>query len=205
MSYDTIDVDADGSVSPETVATLSLGGDTDGDLAESNLLDGATTIYDSTNGYVPAGIVQILSLGGDTDGDLAGTNLSDGATTIWDTAAQKVPKESVEVREHVSYEPGHTEWADALADEEIKRIVPPTGATVHIDTLAFQQKGGGTSTSASVDIYDVGAATELASVTLGSADRTGYSAGAGNTVLVRVANATGAAISAEPIVRGRIV
>jgi hypothetical protein len=111
--------------------------------------------------------------------------------------------DNLEVQERLNYSPGHTEWADGLADEEVMRIVPGTGA-VTVEALAFHQKGGGGSTSADLDIYDAGAATELASVTLGSTDRTTYTAGAGNTVLVRVANATGGPIDATPVVRGYI-
>lgn len=37
---------------------ISLGGDTDGDLAGTDLSDGSTTIWNSTNGYIPQSSVQ---------------------------------------------------------------------------------------------------------------------------------------------------
>lgn len=127
-----------------------------------------------------------------TPTDFAGDGLEDDGS------------DNLAVQERINYEPGHTEWEDALSDEEVKRIVPPSGTAVVIETLAFRQKGGGTDANVSVTLYDDGAASQLASVTLGSDDRTGYTAGSGNTVLVRVSNSSGANVDAEPIVRGHI-
>lgn len=107
--------------------------------------------------------------------------------------------------ETIRYEPGHTLWTDGLTDVEVKRIVPPSGTAAHISAIAFRQKGGGSSANVSVDIYDAGAASELVQVTLGSADRTGYTAGTDNTVLLRISNSSGSDVNGEPIVRGEFV
>ena len=79
-----------------------------------------------------------------------------------------------------------------------------SGEVFNLERVEFRQKGGGSSTSASVDVYDVTAAAVIDSTTLGSTSTTGGTSGSGNVVVVRVSNSTGAAIDAAPIVRGWI-
>jgi hypothetical protein len=55
---------------------------------------GGTTVWDSTNGYVPAGSVQTIPLGSGTDRDLSGNNLQDssGPGTLYDATAGEFPR-----------------------------------------------------------------------------------------------------------------
>lgn len=103
--------------------------------------------------------------------------------------------------EPISLETGHSAWGTA-SDEEIHRIVPQAGETVQIERIEFQQKGGGSSSSASVDVYDVDAASEVGSADLGSVVTDPGSGGTGNTVIVRITNSTGSAIDATVRVTG---
>ncbi|WP_435075278.1 hypothetical protein [Halorubrum sp. HHNYT27] len=108
------------------------------------------------------------------------------------------------VQERVHYEPGHTEIPDGQDDVEYHRLVPPTGGTVTITTMQFREQGGGSSTSVTLDVYDVDASAVVNQITLGSADRTTHTAGQGNTVLVRMSNSTGGVMNAAPTIDGYI-
>lgn len=149
-----------------------------------------------------------------TDGASSGLTPHDGAFYIDDSASRPevyrgngtwwVLVGTIDAGEPISYSPGHTRWGTGLSLEEVMRFVPPTGEAVTIDTVEFYQKGGGSSTSASLQIYDNGAASELTSVDLGSADRTSYTAQTSATVLVRLTNTTGSNVDAAPVVKGWI-
>lgn len=109
-----------------------------------------------------------------------------------------------DIQERVHYEPGHTEVPDGQSNVEYHRLVPPTGGTVTITTMQFRQQGGGSSASVTLDVYDEGAAVVVNQITLGSVDRTPYTAGQGNIVLVRMSNSTGDAVNAAPTIDGYI-
>lgn len=106
--------------------------------------------------------------------------------------------------EPVNYETGHTGWGDGLSDVEIHRIDLQTGETFELERLEFQQQGGGSSSSASVDVYDASAASQIASVNLGSVAKDSGTSGTGNTIIVRITNSTGGAIDAAVRVVGYI-
>jgi len=106
--------------------------------------------------------------------------------------------------EDIHYEPGHTQIPDGQDDVEYHRLVPPSGGTVTITSMQFNQQGGGSSSSCTLDVYDVGAGSVVNQITLGSADRSTYTAGQGNTVLVRISNSTGSDVDAAPTIDGYI-
>lgn len=56
-----------------------------------------TTIWDSSNEYVPASNVEGLSMSSDTDMDVAGTSLTDSAnnTTVWDATNVEIPQNNL--------------------------------------------------------------------------------------------------------------
>lgn len=88
----------------------------------------------------------------------------------------------------------HTTWGSGLTDEEIWRFDVPSGKTLEVNTLDVQFKGGGSSSSFDVDVYDATNTSELASTTAGGAAATGNPLGAsgdGAVVLVRLTNSTG--------------
>ena len=111
---------------------------------------------------------------------------------------------TVDVKEPITYDPGITEWEDGLSSEEVYRLVLQSGETLVVERIEFRQKGGGSSTSASIDVRDVTAASTIGSQTLGGTTKDPGSSGAGNTILVRVTNSTGGAINAAPRVIGHI-
>jgi hypothetical protein len=104
-----------------------------------------------------------------------------------------------------SYSPGMTEFEDGLSNEEIDRIVLQSGETLVVERIEFRQKGGGSSTSASIDVRDTTAATTVGSQNLGGTTKDPGSSGSGNTVIVRANNSTGSLINAAPRVQGYIV
>lgn len=104
----------------------------------------------------------------------------------------------------ISFSTGMTEWADGLSNEEINRFVLQTGETLVVERLEFRQKGGGTSSSASVRVYDSTAASSIGSQDLGGTSKDVGSSGEANTVTVDISNSTGAAITASVTVVGRI-
>jgi hypothetical protein len=104
----------------------------------------------------------------------------------------------------IEYDPGMVEWEDGLADEEILRLGLQSGDSLVVERIEFRQKGGGSSASASIDVYDVDAAASIGSQDLGGTTKDPGSSGSGATVLVRVSNSTGGAIEANPRVIGYI-
>lgn len=134
-------------------------------------------------------------LGDDGSGSL---QLQDGATMEGDGSGL------LEVKERVSYDPGHTEWEDGLATEEIWQMRLQSGETFVVERIEFREKGGGSSTSAEIDVRDNSAGTVIGSQTLGGATKDPGSSGSGNEVLVRLTNSTGGPIQANPRVVGYI-
>lgn len=112
--------------------------------------------------------------------------------------------DNIRTEEKGSFEPGMTNWADALSNEEIHRIQLQTGETLVVDRIEFRQKGGGTSTSASVRVQDLTAATTIGTTDLGTTTKNPGSSGSGNLIAIQISNSTGAAIDASVIVHYRI-
>jgi hypothetical protein len=102
------------------------------------------------------------------------------------------------------YSPGMTEFETGLSNEEIDRLVLQTGETLVVERIEFRQKGGGSSTSASIDVRDTTAASTVGSQNLGGTTKDPGSSGSGNTVIVRLNNSTGSSINAAPRVQGYI-
>jgi len=97
------------------------------------------------------------------------------------------------------FAPGMTEYEDGLSNVEIARFIGQTGDQYHVEEIQFPQQGGGSSSNATLEVRDVGASTTLASATLGGVESADATAGAGNTVIVRITNSTGGAINAAPV------
>jgi len=103
-----------------------------------------------------------------------------------------------------SYDPGMTEFEDGLSNEEINRIALQTGERLVIERIEFRQKGGGSSSNASIDVYDVTVGVTPASQTLGGTAKDTANTGTGGTVILRINNSTGSSITAAPRVQGYI-
>lgn len=140
--------------------------------------------------------------------DIAGSFLSDdGSDNLQVDTGDGLEGDgsgNIKTEEPYSYDPGHTSWDTGLSNVEIARIVLQTGETLVVDRIEFRQKGGGSSTSASIDVRDTTAASTIGSQDLGGTTKNPGSSGSGNTVIVRVNNSTGSAIDAAPRVVGRI-
>lgn len=111
---------------------------------------------------------------------------------------------NIQTEEKGSFNPGMTQWADGLSNEEIGRIQLQSGEILQVERLEFRQKGGGSSSSASVNVYDSTASSEIVSQNLGGTSKDGGSSGTGNLVVIRLNNSTGGGIEAVPIVHYRI-
>lgn len=102
--------------------------------------------------------------------------------------------------EFFSYDPGMTNWANGLSNEEVNRIQLQGSETLTVKRIEFRQKGGGSSSDASFQVRDATDDTVLASQTLGGTteDPDPGESGGGNLVLVELTNSTGSAIDAAP-------
>lgn len=103
-----------------------------------------------------------------------------------------------------SFSTGMTEWATGLSNEEINRLVLQSGETLVVERVEFRQKGGGTSSSASIRVRDTDAGTTYGSQDLGGTTKDAGTTASGNTVQVQLSNSTGSAIIASATVVGRI-
>jgi len=106
--------------------------------------------------------------------------------------------------DRLSFSTGMTEWADGLSNEEINRLVLQSGESLVVERVEFRQKGGGSSSSASVRVRDTTAATTYGSQNLGGTTKDAGETATGNTIQVQLSNSTGGAITATIIVVGRI-
>lgn len=130
----------------------------------------------------------------------------DSNLNVTDDGDNSVTVDSVQhtQSEVFAYDPGMTEWEDGLSSEEIGRIVLQSGETLTVERIEFRQKGGGSSTSASIDVRDTTAASTIGSADLGATTVDPGSSGSANTVIIRVNNSTGSSINATPRVHGVI-
>ena len=102
------------------------------------------------------------------------------------------------------FQTGHTAWATGLSNEEIGRIQLQTGETLYVKRVEIQIKGGGTSSSLSVNAYDSSNTTQIASQTAGGVNTTGGNSGAAALVLIRLTNSVGSTQSASVYISGWI-
>lgn len=133
----------------------------------------------------------------------AGTGITDEGTNQFGIASGGVTDTELGV-DSFSYDPGHTNWESGLSNEEVARIALQSGETLVVERIEFRQKGGGSSTSASIDVRDTTSATTIGSQELGGTTKDAGSSGSGNTVIVRLNNSTGSGIDAAPRVQGYI-
>jgi len=133
----------------------------------------------------------------------AGTGITDEGTNAFAISVGGVKDTQLGVDPFV-YDPGMTEFEAGLSDEEINRIVLQSGESLEVERIEFRQKGGGSSSSVSVDVRDVDRSSTVGSQTLGGTTKDPGEAGPGSTVLIRVTNSTGSSITAAPRVQGYI-
>jgi hypothetical protein len=144
-----------------------------------------------------------MEIAGDEEQIEFNWDMTDDATNvIYDQSAAHIPRERVEGGSPISYSPGHTEWADGLSNEEVCRWTAESGVTYVFENIGFSQNGGGTSADASLDLYNVSAGTQMATVDLGTSDTINVSTSSGQTVIARITNSTGSLIEASPHING---
>ncbi|MFC7216455.1 hypothetical protein ACFQO4_20565 [Saliphagus sp. GCM10025334] len=103
--------------------------------------------------------------------------------------------------QHLSYEPGHTEWEAGLASEEIYRTDLHSWETLNLQRVELQKKGGGTGKGLTLEVYDDSAGVVIDSVDAGQTSVSGGEVPHGSTVLIRITNKSGKSQTAMPIVR----
>jgi len=133
--------------------------------------------------------------------------ISDGSSgTIYKTALQDVPMSLFKNDEdYFSYSSGHKDFATGISNQEENRIVLQSGEQLVVERLEFRQQGGGSSSSASVRLQDIDAASTLASQQLGGTTKDAGTSNSGNTIEVQVSNSTGSTITGSVTVIGRII
>lgn len=134
--------------------------------------------------------------------DLNGSGLA-GNNISWDSNNNELDANATG-GEKLSFITGMTEWADGLSNEEINRLVLQSGESLVVERVEFRQKGGGSSSSASVRVRDTTASTTYGSQNLGGTTKDAGETATGNTVQVQLSNSTGSAITASVIITGRI-
>jgi len=206
------DLDGSGSITATLISSLTGGTGID----PTNIGDG-DTISLTNDSVTVAG--NSVSLGGSTGvahGDLsnaptsahhqeptAGTGLTDEATNQFGIANDGVTDTELGV-DSFSYDPGMTEWANGLTNDEVNRIALQFDEQLVIERVEFRQKGGGNSSDASIDIYNPFTASRLAKTTLGQTVKDPGVSGAQETLIIRLTNKTGSKITAAPRVQGYI-
>lgn len=194
------------------IAPNSIG---DGDTLSINLSDiaGNNLSVDTTNNELDATGDGISSLSGGNgiapgsigDGDTLSVTWSDASdlTSGGDIGTGVVSEPELNVDPFI-YDPGMTEFESGLSNEEINRTVLQSGEQLVVERVEFRQKGSGSSTSASIDVVEVGASIPTASAGLGTTQKDVGTTGQAVTVLIQVSNSTGSTINAAPRVQGYI-
>ncbi len=106
--------------------------------------------------------------------------------------------------EVISFEIGHGQIADGLANDEWHRFQLQAGETFTLTRLELQLKGGGTDGDVSVDVYDDDDSSVIDSVTAGTVSVSGGVSTEAALMLVRVSNASGGDVNGTIIVHGFI-
>jgi hypothetical protein len=113
--------------------------------------------------------------------------------------------DGIQAKEQVTLGGGHfVNYADALSNEPVDRIVLQTGETLVVERIEFRKKDGTNTTSASVRVQDTTAATTIGSQNASGTTKDPGSSGTGNTVEVQISNSTGAAVNASVKVTARV-
>jgi len=110
----------------------------------------------------------------------------------------------IELPEQVAFETGHTAWASGLSNAEIHRLNLQSGETFVVERIEYRQKGGGSSTNSSVDVFDNGSATVIGSQNLGGTTKDAGISNSGSLILIRVTNSSGGTITGSIRVVGHI-
>jgi len=103
-----------------------------------------------------------------------------------------------------SYDPGMTDFADGLLDEEVNRISLQPGEALVIERVEFRGKGGVQDVRAGLLVRDETAGEKMGSANLGQTTKVSSKSDTESTVVVKVTNQTGIAIAAAPRVQGYI-
>lgn len=100
---------------------------------------------------------------------------------------------------------GHTFWKADVTDSEIRRFEIPSGTTLTLEDVQYQERGGGTEdTSVSVDVVDASTSTTLASANLNTFTSSTAESSDGATIIIQRTNTSGADVEADITVRGSI-
>jgi len=132
--------------------------------------------------------------------------LSDGSSGVLNkTALQDVPMSLfTNDEDYFSYSSGHKNFSTGISNQEENRIVLQANEQLVVERLEFRQQGGGSSSSASVRIQDIDAASTLANQQLGGTTKDAGTSNSGNTVEIQVSNSTGSTVTGSVTVVGRI-
>jgi len=137
----------------------------------------------------------------------AGSYLTDSSNTFSVNLGSGVEgdgSDNIETSEQVAFETGHTSWASGLSNVEIHRINLQSGETFVVERIEYRQKGGGSSTNSSIDVFDNGSATVIGSQNLGGTTKDAGSSNSGSLILVRINNSTGGSVTGSVRVVGYI-
>lgn len=178
------------------------------DLADETAAIANTVLNSPTDGIVVNGDDDVLV--GNTVFGSSGSDFETSSASGLEARGNQSSDDTAEdidtgYKEKYSYSTGHSEWADSLTNEEVDRIDLQAGEKLVVDRIEFRQKGGGSSSSASVRVRDTGAASTIGSQDLGGTTKDPGESGDGNTVVVQVTNSTGGSIDASIKVTGRIL
>lgn len=103
-----------------------------------------------------------------------------------------------------TFNTGHEDFATGLTNDEIHRVDLQSNQSLEIQRLEFQQKGGGSSSNASVRIQDLDVPSTLAEQDLGGVTRSPGTSQEASTLAVEVSNSTGSTVTGTVILVGTI-
>lgn len=174
---------------------------------DSRLSDARTPVSHAhgniTNGGLIGTTANIPIITG-TGGILQAGSFGTGANTFCAGDDSRLVTNAKQADRPFAFQTGHTAWATGLSNEEIGRIQLQTGETLYIRRVELQIKGGGTSSSLSVNAYDSTNTTTIASQTAGGVNTTGGNSGAAALVLIRLTNSVGSTQNASVYISGWI-
>ena len=133
----------------------------------------------------------------------AGTGITDEGTNQFGIASGGVSDTELGVDAFV-YDPGMTEFEDGLSDESINRLELLSNESLVIERIEFRQKGGGSSSSASIAVFDANNGNTMVAQNLGGTTKDSGISGVNSTIVITVTNSTGSTITAAPRVQGYI-
>jgi len=103
-----------------------------------------------------------------------------------------------------SYDPGMTEWATGLVDQEVNRIALGPAEALVVERVEFRGRGGTQDPDASVTVRDATTGDDIATALLGETIRGPGTTNTGSIVVVQLTNQMGNSITAAPRVQGFI-